>query len=67
MTTTTPSKLLTVEDLAERLNVIPVTIRRWLRRRELTGIRTPAGWRFEEKDVQAWIDRHREQTMEHQQ
>ena len=65
--TTTTTKLMTVEDVAERLNVIPITIRRWLRRGELTGLKTPAGWRFEERDIQEWIDRHRQQPKEQQQ
>ena len=57
------NELLTTADLAERLKVTQITIRRWLNRGQLTGIQTPAGWRFEEKDIQAWIDSHRAQAQ----
>jgi len=55
----TTEELLTVEEVADRLKVLPITIRRWLARGEITGFKTPAGWRFEEKDIQSWIDNHR--------
>ncbi len=54
-------QLLTVEQVAVRLQVNEQTIRRWLREGELTGIpfggRT--GWRMSEEDVQAFLDRRR--------
>jgi len=54
-------QLLTVDQVAERLQVNEQTVRRWLRDREITGIafggRT--GWRISEEDVQAFLDRRR--------
>jgi excisionase family DNA binding protein len=54
-------RLLTVEQVAERLQVNEQTIRRWLREGELTGVpfggRT--GWRVSEEDLQAFLDRRR--------
>ena len=54
-------QLLTVEQVAERLQVNEQTVRRWLREGELTGIpfggRT--GWRMSEEDLQAFLDRRR--------
>ena len=54
-------RLLTVEDVAERLQVNEQTVRRWLREGELTGVpfggRT--GWRISEADLQAFLDRRR--------
>jgi len=52
-------KLLTVRDVAERFSVKEVTIRRWIKRGQLSGMETPAGWRFEEADIQRWMDRYR--------
>ncbi len=54
-------RLLTVDQVAERLQVNEQTIRRWLREGELTGVpfggRT--GWRIGEEDLQAFLDRRR--------
>jgi len=54
-------QLLTVEQVAERLQVNEQTIRRWLREGELTGVafggRT--GWRVSEEDLTAFLDRKR--------
>ena len=54
-------QLLTVDQVAERLQVNEQTIRRWLRDGELTGVpfggRT--GWRVREEDLQAFLDRKR--------
>ncbi len=54
-------QLLTVEQVAERLQVNEQTIRRWLREGELTGVpfggRT--GWRVSEDDLRAFLDRRR--------
>jgi len=56
-------KMLTVDQVAERLQVNEYTVRRWLRAGELEGVpfggRT--GWRVKEKDLQAFLDRRREQ------
>ncbi len=54
-------RLLTVDQVAERLQVNEQTIRRWLREGELTGVpfggRT--GWRIGEEDLQAFLERRR--------
>ena len=51
--------LMTVRDVAKRLAVTEVTIRRWLKHGILTGLDTPAGWRFMESDIQAFMNQHR--------
>ena len=51
--------LFTVAEVAERLKVAPVTIRRWLKRQWLTGIETTAGWRISEQDIADWDRRNR--------
>ena len=54
-------RLLTVEQVADWLQVNEQTIRRWLREGELTGVpfggRT--GWRISEEDVRAFLERRR--------
>ncbi len=49
----------TVDEVADLLKVHPQTIRRWLRRGELTGADTPAGWRITTADLDAWLNKHR--------
>ena len=55
-------RLLTVEEVAMRLQVNEQTIRRWLRDGELSGVpfggRT--GWRVSEDDLLAFLARRRE-------
>ncbi len=54
-------RMLTVDQVAERLQVNEQTVRRWLREGELTGVpfggRT--GWRVSEEDLQSFLDRRR--------
>ena len=49
----------TPEQAAKILQVNVQTLRRWLRRGELTGADTPAGWRLTPADLEAWLNRHR--------
>jgi excisionase family DNA binding protein len=53
--------MLTVDQVAERLQVNEQTVRRWLRDGQLTGVpfggRT--GWRINEDELQAFLDRRR--------
>ena len=57
-------RLLTVEEVAMRLQVNEQTIRRWLRDGELSGVpfggRT--GWRVSEDDLLAFLARRREEA-----
>lgn len=52
-------EILTPEEVAKVLKVTPETIRRWLRKGELTGADTPAGWRLTPADLEAWLEKHR--------
>ena len=49
---------LTANEVAERLNVSPLTVRRWLNAGALSGIqlRDRAGCRITERDVQMFLD-----------
>ena len=57
-------RLMTVEQVAVRLQVNEQTIRRWLRDGELTGVpfggRT--GWRIDEGDLVAFLAKRREEA-----
>lgn len=50
-------KWLTVEEIAEALNVEAATVRRWLRDGKIDGInlKSKAGWRIREDDYNAFI------------
>ncbi len=51
-------RLMTVEQVAERLQVNPETVRRWLRRGELEGVNLghKAGYRVTEAQLQEFIE-----------
>lgn len=51
-------QLLTVEDVAERLQVHPETVRKWLREGKLEGVRLTrrAGWRVRPAALEAWLE-----------
>lgn len=52
-------KLMGTREVAAILGIRERTLRLWLSRGEISGIRTPAGWRFEERDIQAFLNKHR--------
>ena len=51
-------KLLTPEQAAERLQISPLTVRKWLREGKLPGVK-PGGkvWRVREKDLEEFLNR----------
>jgi excisionase family DNA binding protein len=53
-----PARLMTVDEVAERLRVGAETVRRWLRLGKLKGARLPnkAGWRIHEDDLDRFVD-----------
>jgi excisionase family DNA binding protein len=51
---------MTTTEVALKLRVKPITVRRWLYRGEMTGIKTPAGWRISKDDFDSWLNNHRE-------
>ena len=56
--------IMTPEEVAKVLKVTPETIRKWLRKGELTGADTPAGWRVTPADIEAWMAKHRRKEPE---
>lgn len=49
-------RLLTPEEVAERLSVTVKTVREWLRTGELTGVKLGRIWRVREEDLIAWVE-----------
>lgn len=55
-------QLLTVQEVAERLKVTPLTVRRWINAGDMPASKLggdKAGWRIDEDDVTAYVDRRR--------
>ncbi len=48
-------RLLTLEEVAERLAVAPKTIRDWLREGKLKGLKVGKLWRVREQDLEAFL------------
>ena len=51
--------LLTVHDVTERLGVHRITAYRMLKRGELPRIKVGGAWRFEPRDIDAYLARNR--------
>lgn len=49
-------RYLRAEDIAGRLNVSPITVRKWLREGKLKGLRAGRLWRVKESDLQAFLE-----------
>jgi excisionase family DNA binding protein len=49
-------RYLTPEDVAGRLSVSPLTVRRWLRKGELKGLKAGKQWRIREADLKAFLE-----------
>jgi excisionase family DNA binding protein len=56
--------LLDAEQVAQRLNLNPRTVKNLANRGELAGMMVANAWRFEEKDVEAYIEQQRQKTAE---
>ena len=51
-------RLLTPEQVAERLQLSPYTILEYLRTKRLRGVKLDRHWRVREVDLQAFIEAH---------
>ncbi len=56
--------IMTPEEVAKVLKVTPETIRKWLRKGELAGSETPAGWRITQADIEAWLAKYRREAKD---
>lgn len=55
MTTPAPSSLLTIPDVAKRLKVAEITVRRWIKDREIVAYRLGRQWRISEADLEVYL------------
>jgi excisionase family DNA binding protein len=60
----TREQVMTVKDACEKLQVTTVTIQRWLRAGKLRGSKTTAGWRITEGDVDAFLNRYKNEVID---
>jgi excisionase family DNA binding protein len=50
-------KLLTIKDVADRLQVAEVTVRKWQEQGKITFIKLPQGIRIREEHLEGWLDK----------
>jgi excisionase family DNA binding protein len=53
----TQDRLLTPEEVAERLRISHLTLGNWLRSGKLKGVKVGRLWRVRERDLEAFLDR----------
>jgi len=51
---------MTVQDVAEYLNVDPKTVYRMVKRGDLPGFKVGGSWRFRREDIDDWIAQQKE-------
>jgi len=51
---------MTVQDVAEYLNIDPKTVYRMVNRGDLPGFKVGGSWRFKRDDLDAWIAKQKE-------
>ncbi len=54
------SNAMTVQEVAEYLNVDPKTVYRLVNRGELPGFKVGGSWRFQKTDLDDWIDKQKQ-------
>jgi excisionase family DNA binding protein len=54
--------LLNVKEVAEYLGVAKSTIYTWSQRGQIPAIKIGREWKFRQSDIDAWIERHAQQT-----
>lgn len=53
------SRLMDIDELADYLRLKRQTIYNWLHQRKISGIKVGGVWRFERKEVDAWLKSRR--------
>jgi excisionase family DNA binding protein len=47
--------LLSVEEGAQKLGLHPVTLRKWLREKRISGVKVGRKWKLRESDLRAFV------------
>ena len=55
----------TVNDVAKILKLSPRTVYSYVNKGKLKGYKLPSGWRFKEKDIQAFITLYEARALKH--
>jgi len=53
------SRLMNIDELADYLRLKKQTIYNWLNQRKISGIKVGGVWRFERREVEAWLKSRR--------
>lgn len=62
------SRLIDIDELADYLKLKRQTIYNWLHQGKISGIKVGGVWRFDRRDIEAWLkSRRRLSTGENQQ
>lgn len=56
--------LMNVDDLADYLKLRQQTIYNWLHQGKLSGIKVGGVWRFDRKEIDAWLKSRKQTTRE---
>jgi len=51
----TPRSLMSVEEVAQYLNLSTQTIYNWLHKRRINGIKIGKVWRFDKQEIDLWL------------
>jgi excisionase family DNA binding protein len=54
-------RYLSPDDVAKKLNISPLTVRRWLKAGKMKGVRVGRLWRVRESDLEAFLKRGEEE------
>jgi excisionase family DNA binding protein len=49
------TRLIDIDELADYLKLKKQTIYNWLHQRKISGIKVGGVWRFDRKDIDAWL------------
>jgi len=49
------SRLMNIDELADYLRLRKQTIYNWLNQRKISGIKVGGVWRFDRRDIEAWL------------
>jgi len=54
------TRLMNIDELADYLRLQKQTIYNWLHQRKISGIKVGGVWRFEKREVDAWLKNRRQ-------
>jgi excisionase family DNA binding protein len=58
------TRLINIEELADYLRIQKQTIYNWLYQGKISGIKVGGVWRFDRKDIDAWLKSRRRLTKQ---